>query len=120
VSTIASAVSTYTGNNRGVFPTTTQLTGNASGEPDSSGKFGGYVEAVSNSTTSITVGTAGDDSVVVSDGMVIIVKGSRCASSGTAGDDGAATQSLDNGTSRQYTVTTYLEAGGGTSYCQDS
>ena len=123
-SAIAAAITSYTGNNRGVFPTTTQLTGNAAGTPDAtSEKFGGYITSVSSNTTSVVRGTDKDDSVDVKQGEVIVIKGAVCAASAAAtgsGSEKTAKQELTVGTTRQFVVVTYLEAGSGTSYCLDS
>jgi prepilin-type N-terminal cleavage/methylation domain-containing protein len=112
VSTVASAVTTYTSNNRGTFPTTSSIAG--------------YVTSVSTNTTTVTVQSAGSTSAVVSDGTIVITPGTTCGSTGAANtkdSQGAnsGTQTLVKASStRQFTVSTYLEAGGGTTYCQDS
>jgi len=129
VGSISSAVTSYTANNRGTFPTTTTLTGSDKGTPTGD-KFGGYVTAVSNNTTEILV-TASDKagtSTSVKEGQIQIVQATKCGASSAASTTstdtaaaGTASQALLPGTSRQFTITTYLEAGGsGTSYCQDS
>lgn len=118
VSAVASAITSYTGNNRGSFPSTLALTGSATGDPDSSGKFAGYITSVSNNTTNVKV-VAAKTSQAVAQGEMVVVQSSKCGTTGAA-SNGTATETLSAGTSRQYAVVTYLEAGGGTSYCQDS
>jgi len=118
VSAVASAITSYTGNNRGQFPTTLALTGNAQGNPDAAGKFAGYIDSVSNNTTNVTV-VAATTSRAVTQGQMVVVRASKCVATGAAAN-GSATQTLAAGTSRQYAVVTFLEAGGGSSYCQDS
>lgn len=105
VGTIAAAVTSYTSNNNGIFPTTSQLTQ--------------YVKNVSSNSSAVTVGTAAATSVGVKAGDVVVTQKSTCAATG-ADSSGTATQKLAAGTTAQFTVTTYLEAGGGTSFCQDS
>jgi prepilin-type N-terminal cleavage/methylation domain-containing protein len=118
VSAVASAITSYTGNNRGTFPTTIALTGSATGDPDSAGKFAGYITSVSNNTTNVIV-VAAKTSQAVSQGDMVVVQSSKCGTTGAA-SNGSATETLTAGTTRQYAVVTYIEAGGGTSYCQDS
>ena len=104
VSTVSSAVSSYTGNNRGDYPTAAQLQD--------------YVTDVSENTDAAEIDVVSfSDTVSVEDGDVIVVTGARCAATGAANDDGIATQNLTDGTGRQYATVGYLEAGGGTSYC---
>ena len=101
VSTIAAGVTQYTANNRGAFPNTAQL--------DS------YVKDVSDNTTLVEVKTtAGAQNITPEDGKVIIVQKTKC---GAATGESIA---LTAGTTRQYTVITKLEGGGGAPYCQDS
>lgn len=118
VGTVASAVSNYTGNSRGTFPTTAQLTSTAS-----PGTPAGYTKAVSNNTTKITVQAAGTGSAAAQQGQIIVTQGTTCNAAGAAtgsGSTATATETLNSGTSRQFTVVTFIEAGGGTSFCQDS
>jgi len=101
VSTVAAGVTQYTGNNRGTFPTTAQLAS--------------YTTDVSDNTTSVTVKTtAGAQTLAPEDGQIIITQKSKC---GAATGESIA---LTTGTTRQYTVVTKLEGGGGAPYCQDS
>jgi prepilin-type N-terminal cleavage/methylation domain-containing protein len=100
VSTVAAAVNSYTGNNRGTFPTTATLES--------------YVTSVSANTTEVIVGTAGATSIAPDDGVITVTQRSRC------GDSTTTNQTLTSGTTRQYTVVTKLEAGNGAYYCQDA
>ena len=119
VGSISSAITAYTGNNRGLLPTTQQLTGDENGKFDTdTGKFGGYATSVSNNTTEITV-LAAATSVTVSQGQIKVYKGSKCASSSAASGE-TANQALEKGSARQFAIVTFLEAGSGTAYCQDS
>lgn len=118
IGSISSAITSYTGNNRGSFPTTLALTGDSNGNPNSSGKFAGYISSVSNNMTNVIVVPA-KTSQAVTQGQVVVVQGSKCGTSGAA-SGGTATETLTAGTTRQYAIVTYLEAGGGTSFCQDS
>ena len=105
VGVVASAVTSYTSNNKGTFPTTATIAG--------------YTKAISSNTTAVTVGTAGATSVAVTQGQVKIVQKTTCSTTGAA-TNGSATQTLATGTANQFTVTTYIEASGGSSFCQDS
>ncbi|HWT40824.1 MAG TPA: type II secretion system protein [Dongiaceae bacterium] len=113
VGSVATAVSNYTANNRGAFPTTAQLT-----DPNNSGAPGGYTKAVSTNTTSIAVADFAA-SIPVTSGQIIVVPSATCGDTGAA-SQGSATQKLAAGTARQFVVITYLEGGSGTSFCQDS
>lgn len=107
VGTIASAVTSYTSNNRGAFPTASQLTP--------------YVKDISSNTTTIKVGTAGESSQDVASGQAFVVQKVSCGATGAADPTThTATQALNPGTASQFVVVTYLESGGGTSFCQDS
>lgn len=120
VGSVASAVSNYTSNNRGQFPDTTKLTGVSGGVAPASG-YTGYTKAVSNNTTSIVVQAANAGSAAVQQGQILVTQGTTCGTSGAAsGNPATATQTLSKGTTRQFTVVTFLESGGGTSFCQDS
>ena len=103
VASVASGVVSYTGNNRGVFPTTASLAS--------------YVTNVSDNTTSVSVGSALTSATTISplDGVIQVTPGSACdVNTGTG-------QALKTGTTRQFTVVTKLESGGDSSYfCQDS
>lgn len=120
-SAVAASVTSFTGNNRGAFPSTLQLTGSATGSPDATGKFAGYINSVSNNTTTVTVKTlaSGATTQAVVQGNMIVVQKAKCGATGSS-SGGTATQTVAAGTSRQFVVVTYLEAGSGTSYCQES
>lgn len=113
-STVLSAVNTYVSGNRGAFPDTKALTGGTSGAP------GNFVKDVSSNTESIIVQPAGTLSAKVKNGQVIVTQKTTCGSTGTQDTTGVATQALVAGTTNQYTVTTFLEGGGGVSYCAQS
>lgn len=127
VSAVATAITSYGSNNRGAFPASTLvLTGNAAGKPDAtSGKFGGYITTVSSNIDTVTLQTAGTASATVSQGQILVTQKTTCAPAGSVSVSGSgatrsAKQTLGTGSTRQFTVVTYLEAGGGTAYCQDS
>lgn len=100
VSSVASAVTSYSGNNRGAFPTTAQLTS--------------YTSSVSSNTTSVVVGPAARTTVSPADGAITVTQRSTCGASTVAN------QTLGSGTTRQFTVVTKLESGNGAYFCQDS
>jgi prepilin-type N-terminal cleavage/methylation domain-containing protein len=100
VGIVASAVTSYTGNNRGTFPT--------------SGNLDSYVSSKSSNTTSVTVGQAAATSVNPDDGIIVVTQQSSC------GDSSTTSQALNKGTTRQFTVVTKLESGSGSYFCQDS
>lgn len=110
VSAVAAAVNSYASANKGSFPTTDKLKD--------------YASNVSTNTTDISiVARPASDSVTVTDGQIVVVTGAKCAATGVASTSGSvksATQTLDTGTARQYAVVALLEAGKGTSFCQDS
>ncbi len=121
-STVLSAVNTYVSGNRGSFPTTAQLTGTtaASGH---TGFFtpGKFVTDVSSNTEGIRVQAAGATTATVKNGEIVVTQKTTCGSTGTKNPaSNAAPQTLVVGTTNQYTVTTYLEGGGGVSYCAQS
>ncbi len=111
VSAVAAAVNSFASANKGSFP--------------NSAKLKDYASNVSTNTTDISiVARPASNTVTVTDGQIIVATGAKCAATGaaTAGTDGTktATQTLTTGTARQYAVITLLEAGKGTSFCQDS
>ena len=108
VGAVATAVSTFTANNRGTFPTTDTLAA--------------YAKNISTNSTAPTV-VAFADSIGVQEGEIKVIKKAKCGTSGTVTTtDGttSATQTLKPGTNNQFVIITYLESGGGTSFCQDS
>ena len=107
VGIVASAVNTYVSNNRGTWPNSTQLQSyvtNVSGNTDVSA-----IEVVD-----IADGTEID----TTDSVITVVTGAKCVSSADDADGTAYT--VEAGTARQYSTITYVEAGNGSSFCQDS
>ena len=104
VGAVATAVSNYTANNRGAFPTTAQLTN--------------YAKNISTNSTAPVVADY-KATITVTEGQLKVVQKAKCVSTGTA-ENGIATQTLGAGTTNQFVVITFLESGGGTSFCQDS
>jgi prepilin-type N-terminal cleavage/methylation domain-containing protein len=101
VSTITAAVTQYVGNNRGSYPTTnTELTAISTN--------------VSSNTTSEKINTTIGTNVNATDGVILFTPKSVCPTGGITGKG----ITLTTGTSRQYTLVTLLEAGGGSAYCQ--
>ena len=119
--TVLSAVSTYISGNRGNFPTSAQLTGTTAATGHTGfytpGKF---VTDVSSNTEGIRVQAAGTLTAAVKSGEIVVTQKTTCGSTGTKNASGTATQTLVAGTTNQYTVTTFLEGGGGVSYCAQS
>ena len=109
VGNIVTAISTYSSNNRGGFPTTAAQLGAFNAD---TGKWSNYMSAVSSNITSITFGNVGN--VASQDGVGTIVKGAKC------GAPNGASVTVEKGTVRQYVVITQVEAGGGSAFCQDS
>lgn len=106
VGAVATAVSNYTANNRGNFPST--------------GTLAAYTkDNFSTNSTAPTVLTAFSASVAVKESEIKVVQGAKCSDTGKA-NNGTANQLLVAGTKNQFVVITYLESGGGTSFCQDS
>lgn len=123
-STVLSAVNTYISGNRGAFPTTAQLVGSADAlgsDHDTAFKAPGkFVEDVSTNTEGIRVQGSGAESASVKAGEIVVTQRTKCGSTGSANDSGVARQELSPGTTNEYTVTTFLEGGGGVSYCAES
>ena len=106
-STVSAAVNTYASGNKGAFP-------------DTSAKLKQYATNVSNNSTAITIGSRpSSNTVAVKDGEIKVVTGAKCGATGAKSGD-TANQTIAQGTARQYVTVTLLEAGGGTSFCQDS
>lgn len=100
VTNISGAVNSYTGNNRGDFPTSAELSD--------------YVEDVSDNTETVTV-RRGSGTVNVPDGTVFVTPETKCDSVNANGS-----VVLAGGTKRQYTVITRLESGNSSGFCLDS
>lgn len=113
VNTVASAVTSYVSNNRGEFPDTAGLQS--------------YVDELSNNTVRVMVGadghtvdlssaegTADETSTeAIQDGLIVVKRMTRCGTS-------TESQTFEAGTNREFTVSTEIEAGGGTAFCQNS
>lgn len=121
-STVLSAVNTYVSGNRGAFPTTAQLTGTTAAAAPHTGfnTPGSFAREVSSNTEAIRVQAAGTLTAAVRVGEVVVTQRTTCGATGTVGANSIATQTLVAGTTNQYTVTTFLEGGGGVSYCAQS
>jgi prepilin-type N-terminal cleavage/methylation domain-containing protein len=107
VSIVASAVNSWSGNNRGKTLDSTALDGIKT-----------YASQLSDNTTDVAMGTtptANNSNYTAVDGTATIVVGAKCNSSAP---DGKVV--LDKGTKRQYVVITKLESGNGAGYCLDS
>lgn len=107
VSIVASAVNSWSGNNRGKTLDSTALSGIKT-----------YADKLSDNTTDVKMGAnpASDGtSVTAEDGVATIYVAAKCNSSAP---DGKVV--LDKGTKRQYVVVTMLEGGSSTGYCLDS
>ena len=114
VGVVASAVSTYTANNRGAAPDTDKIQTSVKNVSSNT------VRVIVNTTKgaqdiAAVAGTAtsGTTARGVQDGLIVITPASKCGPS-------TAAQNLTAGTARQYTVVTKLEGGGGSAFCQDS
>lgn len=107
VGTVASAVTSYTSNNRGTFPTASQLSAYLQDNSKSD---------VSQNTdlSKLKVDATNPGSVTATSGVVEVVKAATC--NGTTG----AQEALGDGSAAQFVVVTYLETGGGSAFCQDS
>lgn len=109
VTTVASAVASWQGNNRnGKWPTSTQLLA--------------YVEkdvSDNTDTTKLDILAGGADATVKvkaeDEGKILVYSSMKC---GTVDADG--TVNLLKGSTRQYATITRLESGSGTGFCLDS
>lgn len=108
VTTVSSAVNSYTSNNRGSFPSADDLEDYLGGAIDG----GGYNELSDNTDTVTVVDTI---PTTTEDATVTVVESARC---GSVGPEGSVT--LEDGTARQYVVITRLESGNETGFCLDS
>lgn len=114
IGSVASAVNTYTSNNRGRLP---QTGANLGSYNSADGKWGGYLSSVSGATTVVNVVPSSNrpsGNAATTDGTITIYLGARC------GAASGASQAISAGTARQYAVVTRLEAGGGAAFCQES
>lgn len=120
-STVLAAINTYVSGNRGAFPTTAQLTGTTAASGHTGFNTPGqFAKEVSSNTEAIRVQTAGSLTATVGNGEIVVTQRTTCGSTGTKNANNVAVQTLVAGTNNQYTVTTYLEGGGGVSYCAQS
>ncbi|MFZ1258036.1 MAG: prepilin-type N-terminal cleavage/methylation domain-containing protein [Candidatus Saccharimonas sp.] len=106
VSVIASAVSSWQGNNRATsaWPTNVQLKA--------------YATNISGNTTDILVGdavAADKTKVEAADATVTVYPKAKCSSVSASGE-----VILDKGSARQYATVTRLESGSESGYCLDS
>lgn len=102
VNLVATAVSNYTGSNRGKWPTETRLkeyTDELSGNSDKD---------------SLAINDSKPSSVNPDDGAIVVLTGMKC------GESTKTSQALTSGSARQFVVVTKLEAGGGSYFCQES
>lgn len=105
VSTVASAITSFSSNNRGTFPTTANLSSYLDDLSDNSPKANVVV---------VNPVPAVNSTVSVSDGQIRVYQGRTCGASTVSN------QVLARGTTRQFAVVTKLEAGNGQHYCQTS
>lgn len=115
VSTVSAAYNTFTTNNRGAEPDTTQLVTQLGGTGTAPNLT---FDELSNNTTNVVVGAdvpAAGVNLTIVDGRVEIRGRAEC---GTVGAGGAV--ALTQGTARQYATVTRLEGGNGTGFCLDS
>ena len=113
VSTVSSAVNSYTSNNRGTYPTSSQLRTYAKDLSDNTDTTKIDVVPYATGTTTYSIAEEG----------IKVVTGAKCGATGTAsvvGGVNTANQTLSAGSKRQYVTIGFLEAGGGTSYCLES
>lgn len=108
VSTVAGAVTSYSSNNRGAFPTAPDLSGYLKELSDNSMTTGNQPNVVV--LQSATVGQV----ISPPDSQITVVRGKTCGTNNTNGSTMAA------GTSRQFSIVTKLESGNGQYYCQTS
>lgn len=99
VSSVSAAVNSYNSNNRGKTPSGDQIKQ--------------YAQNLSDNTTDV-VTNSNKASAAPADGVVTVTFGTKC------GDMSTTSAGLTNGATRQYTVVTKLESGGGAFYCLDS
>lgn len=100
VSIVSAAVTSFSSNNKGAFPTSGQIQGYATNVSDNTVPDQIYVRS---STAPFKP----------EDGSIYITPKTVC---GVSTDS----QALSTGTIRQYTVVTKIEAAGGTAYCLDN
>lgn len=113
VGSVASAVTTFSNNNRGTFPTTanmvTQLEGTGAGTNQTFAKLSNNI----NTVTVVNPATPG--TFTIPDGTIRVYKGLKCS---TNAANGSVT--LVAGTARQFATVTRIEGGGNSGYCLDT
>lgn len=98
---VLSDITTYMSNNRGEFP-------------DTAG-FAGYAQELSENITEVEINdTTGAQVISPEEGVIVVTESTTC------GTSTAEEQELLEGSARQYTVVTKIEAGSGVYYCQDN
>lgn len=111
VSNIASAITTYSSNNRGTFPKDATDLGEFNTDDN---KWSGYMSSVSANITEVQISDKSGESIQAEDGIAKVVKKAQC------GDVKGTSVDITKGTTRQFVVITLLEAGGGSAFCQNS
>lgn len=108
VSIVAGAVTSYSSNNKGTFPTAAQIITYASNVSDNS--------KTAANAPNIRIATSGGATTTITpvDTELVVTKATTCSSVNTT------TATLARGTNRQFTVVTKLESGNGQVFCQDS
>ena len=112
VSIVSTAVTNFISNNRGNFPSVTQLKAYVQGLSADSD-----ISLMTVSTTADTTATG----VSLKEGQISVYKAAICdAQQPTATDasgNKVARYSLRKGANRQFAILTYMEGGGGVGYC---
>lgn len=107
ISIVSSAVTDYTSNNNGTFPSAATYTNDQTG-------FGKYIFAgnktVSGNTSNVVVQGSRSGTGGQTDAQIEVWLGGKCGSNG----------SVDQGSARSIALTTKLEAGNGQAFCQNS
>jgi len=106
VTIVAAAVTSFSSNNRGAFPTATQIITYASNVSDNS--------KTTTNTSNIRVNTVTTSPLTPVDSEIVVTKGTTCGAVTTT------TASFGTGSTRQFTVVTKLESGNGQVFCQES
>lgn len=113
VSTVAAAVNSYTGSNRGQFPTTAQLETQLGATGTGAAKT--YSSVSTNITNTQVFPSAAAGTVTVPEAEIRVYKGLKCSSNGPNGS-----VTLAKGTTRQYATVTQLEGGNKGGFCLDT
>ncbi len=113
VSTVAAAVNSYVGGNRGTFPTTAQLETQLGAAGTGAAKTYTAVSTNFITTTVVPAGAAG--TFTIPEETIRVYKGLKCSSNGPNGS-----VTLVDGTTRQYATVAQLEAGNKSGYCLDT